>query len=130
MHIGYGQYKTSQVLTASPADLVVLTYDVALRALRQAVTAMDGGDINRAHSGLVKAQRALEELQLALDRNVGDVAEQLHGLYGFFIDELVVANVQKDAVRVVKVLDLVEDLAQTWRTVAAQVVPGVVAQSA
>ena len=130
MHIGYGRYKTSQVLTASPADLVVLTYDVALRGLRQAVTAMDGGDINSAHSGLVKAQRALEELQLALDRNVGDVAEQLHGLYGFFIDELVVANVQKDAVRVVKVLDLVEDLAQTWRTVAAQVVPGVVAQSA
>ncbi|GEM_PF-1004755 len=130
MHVGYQQYTTTKALTASTGDLVVMLYELTVRQLRKACLALETNDYETCHLSLVKAQRALEELQAGVDRSYGELAVSLHNLYGFLIDELVVANVRKDGPRLAKVIPLVEELLGAWRTVAALPSPVVRARTA
>ena len=130
MHQGYSQYKTTKALTASPTDLVVMLYEVAVNQLRRSAVAMDNRDMQMAHNSLIKAQQALEELQFGVDRSRGEIAESLFSIYCWMIDELVVANVHKDVTRVRRVIPMLEELLDAWRTISAQPVEAVRTKSA
>lgn len=111
-------YKSVQARTADPVELVLLLYDGAVRSLTEAETAIAEMQVERANTALIKAQRILEELQLALDPKQGDFAHGLAGLYSFLIQQLEQANIRKDLAPVRAVLASVRDLREAWRTAA------------
>ena len=117
---GYQTYRSVQTYTSDRVQLVVMLYEAAIRFLHQADAAIDAHVVDTAHNGIVRAEQILEELQMALDRRQGPVAEQLHSLYTFMLRELENANSTKDRQRVQGVCSLLEELLSAWRAVSRQ----------
>lgn len=110
----YRTYRQLQVETASPVQLVIMTYDFALRTVKQAAAALEGGDARQAHHSLLQAQATVEALQEALDSSAGDVSIELYRLYDYIHDLLVQANVRKNASSLGVVADILETLRSAW----------------
>ncbi len=114
----YDVYQRTQVDTASPARLVVMLYDGAIRLLRQGQTAMQQRDREKQNHYLVRAQRIITELASSLDMEAGgDIAANLMALYQFMHEQLVLANLQDDMDRVQKVREMLESLREAWAQV-------------
>ncbi|MBI2885979.1 MAG: flagellar export chaperone FliS [Chloroflexi bacterium] len=110
-----GLYQEVHTRTANPAELVVMLYEGAVRFLRQALIGMEDGDIEKVHNSLVRAQRIIEELEMAVDPRHGPIGDSLTALYRFMLSELELANVRKERARVQPVVELLEELLGAWR---------------
>ena len=114
----YDVYQRTQVDTASPAKLVVMLYDGAIRFLRQGQTAMQQRDREKQNYYLVRAQRIITELASSLDMEAGgEIAANLMALYQFMHEQLVLANLQDDVNRVQKMREMLEILREAWAQV-------------
>ena len=122
------RYMGDSVATASPARLVTMLYDRLVRDLVLAETALGVADFEAANDQLVHAQDILWELLAGLDVTKWSGGPGLAALYQFLINELVAANVGKDAARVVACRELVEPLREAWHKAAEAVAMGVVAE--
>lgn len=119
----YEQYRQTSVKTASPEQLVVMLYDGALRFLEQArVTMIDGKDPSEA---IGRTQDIIAELMASLDRSAGQIAENLHLLYEFWIQQLFQALIRRDLKAIEEVSGMVRDLRESWATIAQQKRPAV-----
>lgn len=111
-------YRRTEIETASPAKLLLMLYDGAIRRLDRANRSIDSSDMSGAHDHLVRAQDIILELMLSLDWDVGgDIPARLHSLYDFMYRRLVEANIRKDKAPIGEVLSLLEQLRQTWSEV-------------
>jgi len=111
----YDVYQRTQVDTASPAKLVVMLYDGAIRFLKQGQAAIERGDRERQNHCLVRAQRIIAELESSLDMDAGaQIAQNLMALYQFMHEQLVLANLQDDVEKVQKVREMLESLREAW----------------
>jgi flagellar protein FliS len=114
----YEQYRQTSVKTASPEQLIVMLYDGALRFLEQArVNIADGKDPSEA---IGRTQDIISELMASLDRSAGQIAENLHLLYEFWIQQLFQALIRRDVKAVEEVSSMVRDLRESWAIVAQQ----------
>lgn len=114
----YDAYRRTQVDTASPAKLVVMLYDGAVRFLRQAETAMQRGDREAQNHNLVRAQRIIAELASSIDMDAGgELAINLLAIYQFMNEKLVLANLQDDIETVQRVREMMESLREAWMQV-------------
>jgi len=106
-------YLAQQVETASPAQLVTMLYDGALAALTRARMTWDQPlEVNRE---LQRAQRILTELRVTLDyERGGEIAGNLGSLYVWMIDELIAANLDKDADRLDPVERTLKEIRAAW----------------
>lgn len=118
---GYAQaYRDTAVLTASPGQLVLMLYDGALKSMGIAKAALERpkSDFRRIeviNSHLIKAHRILAELQGNLNMaEGGEVARNLHGLYGYHMRRLFEANMKKSAGPLIEVEGLVRELRDAW----------------
>ncbi|EHM09856.1 flagellar biosynthetic protein FliS [Thermanaerovibrio velox DSM 12556] len=108
-------YRANQVQTATREQLLLLTYDIGIRACHGAIEAMGRSDIEGANDNLKRAQAVVRELMVTLNlEQGGEVARSLMGLYDFFYNRLVEANVKKDPSLVREVLGMLEELRKTW----------------
>jgi flagellar protein FliS len=112
------RYVGTSVDTASPARLVTMLYDRLLRDLTTAEAALSGSDLEDANDALIHAQEIVWELAAGLDPTRWSGGPALAALYQFILDELVAANVKKDASKVISVRGLVEPLADAWHQAA------------
>ncbi len=112
-------YRESSVLTASPAQLVVMLYDGAGRFLRQAEAALGEGAVAHAHERLGRADAILDELLLTLNKEAGQIAERLEGIYVFCKRLLVDARVERSAAKVVQARTLLAELRDAWSQIAS-----------
>ena len=118
------RYVSDAVSTVPPARLVTMLYDALVRDLVQAEQAVQAGNVELANDKLVHAQAIVLELQSGLDPAKWSGAVQLDQLYVFWVNELMAANVAKDATRVAAVRRLVEPLQEAWHIAAAEVGAG------
>jgi flagellar protein FliS len=116
------RYKTDSVTTLSPAHAVVALYDRVLLDLDRAVAAIECKNIVAAHAALVHAQDILGELHDSLNPEGWAPAAQLAELYQFVLRELVAANLEKDAARVLACRTVIAPLRDTWVEASAVVV--------
>jgi len=117
------RYLETSIATTSKEDLIVKIFDVLIVASQQGYDKLvnDRGDIEGIHKALLRAQRACCVLMGALDMEIGgDLAKNLLRVYEFWHHELVMANMQKDPVRVQRVLGYAKDYRQTWSQAVAQ----------
>lgn len=117
----------TSVAAANPHELVLMLYDGALEAVRQAKSKLASGDTAAKGVALSKAVRIVEEgLKASIDRNAGGaLAAQLSALYDYATLRLLQANLRNDAAALAEVARLLEDLRSAWAQISksAPVVP-------
>ncbi|HEV3153033.1 MAG TPA: flagellar export chaperone FliS [Candidatus Baltobacteraceae bacterium] len=117
------RYLETSIATASKEDLIVKIFDILVLASSQALDKLrnDRNDIEGIHKALLRAQRALCLLMGSLDMDIGgDVARNLFRVYEFWHHELVLANMQKDAERVERILPNFKEYRQMWSQAVTQ----------
>jgi flagellar protein FliS len=113
------RYRETEVLTATPGQLVVLLYDHLLLSLRRARVAMEARDADVQAECLDKARNVLTELLVTLDRERGgEVAVNLAALYSFLLGELVQVGIRADVARLDRVSRMIGELRDAFAQVA------------
>ena len=115
-------YVSNSVDTMSPARMIVALYERLAVDMERAEQAIIAADPATAHDSLLHAQAIVSELHDSLDTGQWPAARALKDIYVFLLFELVGANVDKDAARVVACRDLVVPLRDAWRD-ASGIVP-------
>jgi flagellar secretion chaperone FliS len=109
------QYRTQQILSASGVELVAMLHDKAVSCLRQAIGAIERGDIKARYAANSRAREIVEHLWITLEpEKGGDVAANLDRLYRFMLRRLLVVDVKNDAAAAQEVIDLIEPLRASW----------------
>ncbi|CUU10429.1 MAG: flagellar export chaperone FliS [Fimbriimonadales bacterium] len=118
---GYDRYLETAVETASPARLIVMLYDGAIRFINNAIDAMQNRQYEQQNYYLQRAQKILAELISSLDFDKGgEIAENLFRLYTYMYNQLVEANLQDSVERAQHVVNLLSELREAWDTIASQ----------
>jgi len=107
------KYLENTIQTASPAQLLIMLYDGAIRFCKLGIEGIKQKDYSGANSNLTKAQAILDELLVTLDRE-SEVAKTLIPLYQYMKQQLIQGNVKKDPGPVEEVLGYMTDLKETW----------------
>ncbi len=115
-------YRTTvaaEVESASPHRLVLMLFDGALQAIRQARIHMGQGQIAEKGQLLGKAISIVEEgLRASLDKAAGgELAQNLEALYEYCARRLFEANLKNDPVLLDEVERLLADLREAWATI-------------
>jgi len=109
----------TSVQGADPHQLVSLLFEALLQAIANARGSMARGDIAAKGMALGKAVRIIEEgLKAGLNlRDGGEVARNLHQLYGYSVLRLTQANFNNDAAALEEVIRLIEPVAESWKLI-------------
>ena len=107
-------YKQQYVMTASPGELTLMLYDGCIKEIKLMRMYIGEGSIEKASNAALQAQAILSELMRTLDMSI-EMSTGLYNLYDFMIRELTSANVQKQVQKIEYVLQLLEDLRDTWQ---------------
>ena len=115
----HNHYQAQAVETAGPAQLVLMLYDGALAALTRAEQSLGPdaptGAAEVANRELLRTQDIVTELRVTLDtERGGTIAVSLASLYDFCLEQLVGANIHKDATRLPAVRNVLAGLRDAW----------------
>jgi len=119
-------YRETRVTTAGQGQLIIMLYNEAAKHLDEALQILgangdgrtDPGNIEKFGKAMLKAQEIITELMVSLDFDQGgDIAKNLFALYTWFNRELVEANIGRDARRISKVRDFIDELRGAWTAV-------------
>jgi flagellar protein FliS len=111
-------YREAAVLTASPAQLVVMLYDGVERFLRQAEVVMGEGVVAQANDRMQRAEAIIDELISTLDKSAGEIAERLEAIYVFCKRLLMEARIERDPRKLEKARGLLRPLRESWSELA------------
>lgn len=112
----YAQYKNSEILTASPGELVLKLYDGTIRFCNLAKVAIEKNNVTEAHVNLMKAERIIDHLTATLDRQY-EVAEDFDKLYDYFLATLMEVNMTKDTALLDEMLEKLRMVRDNWKQV-------------
>ena len=112
----YAAYATSKVMTASPAELILMLYDGAIKFCNIAIVAAENKEIEKAHINIIKVERIVEEFQMSLDRKY-PVAQDFDNVYTYLIQRLHEANIKKDVEILQEILKHLRTMRDTWKEV-------------
>ncbi|MDO8961160.1 MAG: flagellar export chaperone FliS [Methylophilus sp.] len=113
------------VVAASPNKLVVMLYEGAISACRNAITFMQQQDIQRKGEMISKAILIIESgLRLSLDKKAGgDIAQSLDALYAYMTQRLTVANIHNEVSAIEEVVGLLSEIKSAWEAIEHQPSP-------
>ena len=118
----YRQYQATQVQTSGKKELILLSYDGAIRFLAQAREAMQAKRYDVQSSAIGKAQALLTELANGLDfERGGQIAANLYALYTYLFDRLTHASIRDDIAALDEVRASLADLRDAWAEAARSV---------
>ncbi|HKJ85493.1 MAG TPA: flagellar export chaperone FliS [Spirochaetia bacterium] len=110
-------YKETSVRTASGGKMILMLYDAAIVQLDTAVGHLESGtkQLDLVNASILKAQDIITELTVSLDFDQGgEIAPKLFGLYRFFNEQLMEANLQKDPQPLRSVRTMMSELRGAW----------------
>lgn len=111
-------YRDREVLTASPARLVVLVFDHVLANLMRSRVARDAKRVDVQIEAINKAREGITELLVTLDlEKGGEIAKNLQALYTFLLTELVDGS-RMEAQRFDRLVTVVSELRDSFATIA------------
>jgi flagellar protein FliS len=114
------RFLRDKVLTATPAQRVVMLYD---RLILDLVMAKGQDEPAAAGAYLGHASQIVAELLGSLDVSAGGPAENLASIYPYLLGELTAVRMSFDVDRLVAVETLVTQLRDAWATIASETVP-------
>lgn len=107
-------YLRSKILNASPMELIIILYEGAIASCAKALELFGPGRRKETCEALIRAQNMVRELRNSLDMSRGEIANGLYRLYGYMIQQLVEANVQRRRENVERVMQMLGELKETW----------------
>ena len=116
-------YQATRISTATKEQLLLITYDIGIKACRTAENAMSAKapDYDLANKEVIRAQEVIRELMVTLNKERGgEMADKLMQLYEYMYQLLVDANMKKDPENVRTVRGMLEELKQTWENALVQ----------
>lgn len=113
----------TSVSGSSPHNLVRMLLDGFFDALAQAKGALKDGDIAKKGSALNRAVRIVEEgLKASLDlSNGGELAGNLHAVYGYVALRLTHANLKNDLQAIDECVNLMTPIREAWLAIRSDV---------
>jgi len=110
-----------QVLSASPARLTVLLFEHLEVVMRRAQTAIRNDAIEQRVENLGRAREIVSELLGTLDlERGGTIAGDLSMLYSFLLGELLDVGMKRDAIRLGRLIGIVNTLSTAFSEAARQ----------
>jgi flagellar secretion chaperone FliS len=117
---GLGRYQDMKVQTASPAQIMIMLYDGAIRFSLQAKKKIEDQDFEGKGVFISKTQAIIDELMNSLDFNIApDLCTNLQQLYIYINERLTHANIKMDAEAMNEVIELLNTLRDGWKQALA-----------
>ncbi len=115
------KYQATRISTATKEQLLLITYDIGIKACHVAENAMIGKngapDYDLANKEILRAQEVIRELMVTLNKErAGEMGEKLSQLYDYMYNLLVDANIKKEPDNVKTVRGMLEELKSTWES--------------
>ena len=110
------KYLEMKIQSASPQELLLITHDEGVKAMRRASRQMSKGNQVQAQSELITALACVLELDNTLDvKAAPELGANLHNLYMYLVDRIgdAIANFNQEAID--EAIRVLSDLHQTWR---------------
>lgn len=107
------KYLENSVQTASPAQLLIMLCDGAIRFSKKSIEDIKNQDFISANTNIGRVQDIISEFVITLDKE-SPIAEQLLQLYEYFSYLLIQANVKKDPQPIQEVVGYLMELKETW----------------
>jgi flagellar protein FliS len=116
---GIAAYKENTVTTQSKGRLIVLLYEGAIKFMNLAIKELEAKNYETKGQYINKAQDIINELNAVLDMDAGgEIASNLRKLYCFMNNRLSEANNKRDPKMIREVVELMEELNQSWKAIA------------
>lgn len=109
-------YKQNSVETASPAKIILMLYDGAVKFCNIAIESLGEEDTVKANVNIQKAEKIIVQLRVSLDMKY-PVAQEFDIVYDYIYRRLVEANVKKDAEVLKDALKHIKTMRETWKEV-------------
>lgn len=111
----YNTYRNNSVNYASKEQLLIMLVEGASKFAKIARQAIVDRDVKKAHENIVKTQNIYYELMNSLDvKQGGQWAEAMMNIYDFIVRRLTEANMKKDAGIMDEVIELIDEVRDTW----------------
>lgn len=107
------KYFENSIKTASPAQLLIMLCDGAIRFCKIGIESIHKKDYIEANINLCKVQDIINEFIITLDRS-NPISESLLSLYDYFNFRLIEGNVKKEYEPVQEVMGHLIELKETW----------------
>lgn len=115
------QYLNQQIMTASPAMLVFMLYDKAISCLKEAIRAIEAGQVEARWKANGRAMEIISHLRMTLNMDAGgEIARNLDSIYATLLLELPRVDLKSDSEAAEKAIRLLEPLRDSWRALAAK----------
>lgn len=113
------KYLNQQVLTASPSKLVYMLYDKAISSLREAIAAIEEGEIEKRWKANNRAMDIIQHMWTTLNiEESGEIGDNLNKLLPYMMLRLPDVDLNNDPEPAREVIILLEPLRDAWRQIA------------
>ena len=114
-------YLESRVLSAQPAELVEMLYQIAIQSLRKAIGHLKSGDALARAGEITRAQEAVNELMHALDHSVGaSFTQTLASLYAYVQQQILKGHAGPSEDALQRAIGILNTLQEGWSGVCAE----------
>ena len=107
-------YLEQKIMAAKPEELTMMLYEGMVKFLKQGVLYNDQKNIAKTNNSILRAQAIITELNGTLDETY-EISKNLSDIYCFMNTRLIDANIEKNTDILKEVLDLAEELRDTWK---------------
>ncbi|CAQ84703.1 MULTISPECIES: flagellar export chaperone FliS [Photorhabdus] len=109
----------SEIMNASPYQLIQILFNGALSALRRAIILMEQGNIAEKGAAISKAINIIDNgLKQGLNNEKGgELAHNLASLYDYMTQRLLQANLRNDETAITEVIKLLTEISEAWRQI-------------
>ncbi len=113
------KYLQTSVQTATPAQLLIMLYDGAIRFCKGGIEAIKTQNAEEANRCICRAEDIIMEFVVTLDKS-SPVAEGLVKMYDYMYFKLIEANTNKTIEPLEEVIGYLVELKETWVQVSKQ----------
>jgi flagellar secretion chaperone FliS len=115
------EYLESRVLSAQPADLIAMLYQIAIQSLRKAIGHLKSGDALARSREVTRAQEAVNELMAALDHSVGaSFTQTLAALYVYVQQQVLKGHAGPSEEALQRAIGILSTLEEGWQGVCSE----------
>jgi flagellar protein FliS len=115
---GITEYQNTSITTQSKGRLIVMLYDGAIKFMKLAIKELEAKNYPAKGQFINRAQDIINELDAVLDMETGgEIAVNLRKLYSFMNNRLAEANSKRDPQIIREVINLMEELNQSWKAI-------------
>lgn len=107
------KYLQTSVQTATPAQLLTMLYDGAIRFCRGGIEAINNQNAEEANRCICRAEDIILEFVVTLDKS-SPVAEGLLKMYDYMYFKLIESNTHKTVEPIEEVIGYLVELKETW----------------